>query len=176
MHEIMDELYELCETVEKDLAKTNEKLRKAGGEMTGADMEYVDKLTHSLKSIKATMAMIEGEDGYSGEGGMSGNMGGSYARGGGRGGNRGGGGQGGGRSSRGGSYEGGSYARGGGRGRGRNARRDSMGRYSREGGYSRDAEEMEDMVESIRSMMGELPQEVQRDAQRFVEKLEQNMM
>lgn len=169
MHEIMDELYELCETVEKDLAKTNDKLRKAGGEMTGADMEYVDKLTHSLKSIKATMAMIEGEDGYSGEGGMSGNMGGSYARGG-RGGNRGGGGQGGGRSSRGGSYEGGSYARGGGRGRGRNARRDSMGRYSREGGYSRDAEEM---VEQLRDMMEDAPDEQTRmDIERLVQKME----
>lgn len=32
------------------------------------------------------------------------------------------------------------------------------------------------MVESIRSMMGELPPDVQRDAQRFVDKLEQQMM
>ena len=57
-----------------------------------------------------------------------------------------------------------SYAR----GRGRNARRDSMGRYSRDEG-------VEEMVDSIRSMMDELPQEVQKDAQRFVEKLEQHM-
>lgn len=70
----------------------------------------------------------------------------------------------------GGSYErggNGSYAR-------RGRRRDSMGRYSRENGYSR-AEDVEEMVNSIRSMMGELPQEVQKDARRFVEKLEQQM-
>ena len=71
------------------------------------------------------------------------------------------------RRKTGGSYRG-SYAR----GRGRNARRDSMGRYSREEGYSRD---MEDMVDSIRSMMGELPPEIQRDAERFVDRLEQHM-
>ena len=80
------------------------------------------------------------------------------------------------------SYEGeNSYRGGGNRGgssrsyaRGRNARRDSRGRYSREGGYSR-ADEMEDMVESIRGMMNELPQEIQRDAQKFVQKLEEVM-
>ena len=61
-------------------------------------------------------------------------------------------------------YEGGSYAR----GRGRNARRDSMGRYSR-------AEGVEDMVQTVRDMMQELPQNLQMDAQRFVQKLEQEM-
>lgn len=45
------------------------------------------------------------------------------------------------------------------------SRRDSMGRYSG----------MEDMVESVRSMMGDLPQEAQRDAQRFISKLENQM-
>lgn len=76
--------------------------------------------------------------------------------------------------NRGGSYRGsyeGSYARGNGRGRGSNARRDSMGRYSRERGYSR-GDEMEDMAEKIRGMMGALPQEIRRDAQKFVQKLE----
>lgn len=114
MHDIMEELYDLCETLEKDLAKTNEKLRMAGGELSGSDLEYIQKLTHSLKSIKTTMAMIEADDGYSREGGSS------YA-----GGNRGGGG---GRSREGGMS--------GARGRMGNVRRDSMGRFSREGGYS----------------------------------------
>ena len=83
MHDIMDELYELCETLEKDLAKTNEKLRMAGGELSGSDLEYVDKLTHSLKSIKTTVAMLEADDGFSRAGGnRNGNMGGmSGARG-----------------------------------------------------------------------------------------------
>lgn len=134
MHDFVDELYDLCETLEKDLAKTNEKLRMSGGELSGSDLEYVDKLTHALKSIKTTVAMIEAEEdedsGYSGgywpmsyEGGQ----GGSNARGGNRGG-----------SNRGGSYNGGSYASYA-RGR-RNAKRDSMGRYSREGGYSREGD------------------------------------
>lgn len=113
MREFLEELYDMCETLEKDLKKTNEKLRMAGGEMTGADLEYVDKLTHALKSIKTTMAMIEAEDedGYSGYGyrmwpaSYDGNMGGN-------------------------SNRGGSYARG-----RRGVKRDSMGRYSREGDF-----------------------------------------
>lgn len=78
-------------------------------------------------------------------------------------------------TSVGGSYRGGSY-RGGGmsyaRGRGRNARRDSMGRYSSERGYSRTGD-VDEMIESIRGMMGELPQDVQRDAQKLIQKMEQ---
>lgn len=72
-------------------------------------------------------------------------------------------------------YEGGqggsnSYAR----GRGSNARRDSMGRYSSRGGYSR-AEGAEGLVEEIRGMMGEMPDHIRQDAQRLVQKLEQEM-
>lgn len=78
---MIEELYDLCETLEKDLAKTNEKLRKSGGELSGADLEYVDKLTHSLKSIKTTIAMMEAEeDGYS-ERGRRSYRGDSYNRG-----------------------------------------------------------------------------------------------
>ena len=47
-----------------------------------------------------------------------------------------------------------------------------MGRYSREGGYSR-ADAMDELVEQINSMMQDLPQNVQQDAQRFIQKLEQ---
>jgi hypothetical protein len=68
-----------------------------------------------------------------------------------------------------GSYErGGSYAR----GRGRYAKRDSMGRYSSEYGYSRD-EAIDDMAEDIRAAMPTMPEELKRDAQRFLSKLEQ---
>lgn len=67
------------------------------------------------------------------------------------------------------AYRGGSYAR----GRGRNARRDSMGRYSREysrEGYSRAAE---DMVDQLRDMMDNAPDEqTKTDIRRIVEKLE----
>lgn len=75
----------------------------------------------------------------------------------------------GGYGNRGGSYErGGSYAR----GRGRYAKRDSMGRYSSEYGYSRD-EAIDDMAEDIRAAMPTMPEELKRDAQRFLSKLEQ---
>lgn len=119
MHDFIEELYELCETLEKDLEKTNEKVRLAGGELSGSDLEYIDKLTHSIKSIKTTIAMVEADGGFSYEGGSY--TGGSYA-------GRGGGNRGGGGGNRGGrSREGGmSGARG--------YRRDNMGRFSRESG------------------------------------------
>lgn len=159
------ELYELCETIKEEIGEANEKIKKAGGKLSGSDVEYIDKLTHSLKSIKAVMAMME-EDGDEYSGRMS------YARDG-----RGG------RSYRGGSYrgssyddgmmtdgEGGSYARDG-RGRGSNARRDSMGRYSsRMDGYSRHG----DVVESLREVMEEAPDErTRQEIQRLIEKMEQ---
>lgn len=156
----MHELYELKEKLCKELEEYGGK-----EDMTAGSLEVIDKLAHSIKNIGKVIEMYE-EDEYSNadgpyRDGMTGNMGGgSYARVG-RGGNRGG-------TYRG-RYEG-SYAR----GRGRNAKRDNMGRYSSEG-YSR-ADGMDEMIDSIRSMMGELPPDVQRDAQRFVDKLEQTMM
>ncbi len=108
------DLHELCETISESIKDANEKIRAAGGKLNGSDVDYVDKLTHALKSVKATIAMMEDEDGYSNH--YPYYMGGSYADGnmnGNMGGNR--------------SYRGRSYA-----GR-RNARRDSMGRYSGDG-------------------------------------------
>lgn len=107
MHELYNDLMDMCETLSKELTKVNEKLRKVSGSISASDMDYINKLTHAIKSIKTTIAMMDSE--YSNNGGS---YGGSYE---------------------GGSYEGGSYAR----GRGRNAKRDSMGRYSSERGYSR---------------------------------------
>lgn len=158
------ELYELCEKIKEEISEANEKIKKAGGKLSAGDVDYIDKLTHSLKSIKAVMAMMEDEeDDYSGR--MS------YARGGRGGLYRGG-------SYRGSSYddgmmtggEGGSYARDG-RGRGSNARRDSMGRYSsRMDGYSRHG----DVVESLREVMEEAPDDRTRmEIQRLIEKMEQ---
>lgn len=159
MHEMINELHELCEVLEKDLKKTNEKIRKSGGAMTGADLEYVDKLTHSIKSIKSIICMMDDEDGeYSqaGDWGAVGHYdrGNSYA-------------------NRGEHYVRGHYSRAG-------RRRDSMGRYSRDGrarydggnSYSDGADEM---IDYIRDVMKELPQDMQRDAQKFIQKLEEQM-
>lgn len=62
-----------------------------------------------------------------------------------------------------------SYAR----GRGKNAQRDSMGRYSNRM-YSR-TEGVEELVENVRNMMQDLPQNLRTDAERFVQKLEQEI-
>ena len=59
------------------------------------------------------------------------------------------------------------------RGRGRNAQRDSMGRYSNRM-YSR-TEGVEELVENVRNMMQDLPQNLRTDAERFVQKLEQEI-
>lgn len=62
---LMDDLRELCDIIEHEIGEANDKIRSAGGKLTAGDVDYVDKLTHTLKSIKATMAMVENENGYS---------------------------------------------------------------------------------------------------------------
>ncbi len=145
----MHKLYELkdmlCEELEEYGAK--DKLDVGG-------LEIVDKLAHAIKNIDKIIEAYE-EEGYSNDGGQSGMMY-PYYRSyeGGRGG----------RLNRGGSYA---------RGRGRNARRDSMGRYSSNDGYSRAEDDMQDMITELREMMPDLPQEKQREVQRFIQKIEQ---
>lgn len=151
-----EDLEELCEKVTDELSEANKKLEKSGGKLTAGDVETLDKLTHTLKSIKSVLMAAEYDDEYSNDY--------SGARGG-RGGNRGN--LRGGRSSYGSNYEGSSYAR----GRGRYARRDSMGRYSRDG-YSRD-DAMEEMAEAIRESMSDMPEELRRDAQKLLNKIDQ---
>ena len=60
------DLHDMCETLSKELADANNKVRQNGGSLSGADLDYVDKLTHAIKSIKTTIAMMESEDGYPG--------------------------------------------------------------------------------------------------------------
>lgn len=95
-----------CELLHEQISDLIRKVKNSG--MSTGDLEKLDKLTHSLKSVKGTMQMEQAEeDGYSGMYPYMGSYGrGSYGNGG---------------------MGGGSYAR----------KRDSMGRYSRERGYSR---------------------------------------
>lgn len=149
MEKKLETLYDLCEIVSRELEECNEKVRKAGGKLSPGDIEYLDKLTHMLKSLKTTIAMMEseGEDGgYSNRGYMP-NWGG-YA------------------------YDGGnSYA-------GRmNAKRDSMGRYSRTrgtsyggNGYSY-AEDMEQTREEMRELAQKMPEEHRRKIERALDDL-----
>lgn len=114
------------------------------GELTTGSLEVVDKLAHSIKNIDKVIDHYREEDGYSGNYPM-------YTDG------RG-------------SYRGGvSYAR----GRGRNARRDSMGRYSSYMGYSRAEDDMHGVVEELRGMMHDLPEEKRREVEKFINKVEQ---
>lgn len=80
-----DELKHICEILENELANVNKKLDKSEGVLSGDDISYIDKLTHSLKSVKTTIAMIEAEGGESGHYPMyssyMGYRGTSYARG-----------------------------------------------------------------------------------------------
>ena len=153
MHDKIKTLYDLCEIISRELEDVSEKIHSAGGGMSAGDLELVDKLSHALKSIKTTIAMMEAEEedgGYSERympyyGGVSyadGAMG-DMSRRGGR-----------------------SYAR----SRGRNAKRDSMGRYSREGGYSY-AEDMEATKEEMRELAQKMPEEHRRKIERALDEL-----
>ena len=66
--DIMNELYDICDSLSQGIMEINEKIRKNQGKMSSQDLEYIDKLTHSMKSVKAVIAMMEEDDdgGYSG--------------------------------------------------------------------------------------------------------------
>lgn len=148
MDNMAKDLNELCETMSRSISAANDKIRTSGGKLTAADADYIDRITHTLKSIKSVLKMeeeAEMDDGYSER----------YSRGYDRGTYRG-------------SYgDGNSYAMG--RGRGRYANRDSMGRYSRDDGYSRGGS----MVDELRELMNMAPDEQTRqEMQRLVSKME----
>lgn len=119
--------------------------RKASkdGKLSMAEVQYGDTLAHFKKNLLSAEEMSEG--------GYSSRMG-SYARG---------------RynDGMGGSYENTSYARGGRRG-GAN----QYGSYA--DGYSR-ADGSEELIDAIHGMMQDLPPETQKEAKRFIQKLEQ---
>lgn len=65
-------LHKLCEALMDELEEYSIRVEKADG-MSTSDLEAVDKLSHALKSIKTTIAMMESEeeDGNSYRGGNS---------------------------------------------------------------------------------------------------------
>ena len=58
----LNDLHEMCDILSRELGEATEKIKHGGGKLSGSDLDYVDKLTHALKSIKTTIAMIEAED------------------------------------------------------------------------------------------------------------------
>lgn len=141
MHEL-DTLYDICETLNKELEEANEKIRKSGGKLSAGDLEVIDKLTHAIKSVKTTIAMIEADGDYSRDyDGMGNNM------------NR--------RSMDSRTIRGRSNAR----GRTGNVRRDSMGRYSRAEAEDAMMDALEDYMETVTD-----PNK-KREVERFMDKM-----
>ena len=134
----MKELYELKEKLMDHLESYSKK------EMTGSNLEIVDKLTHTIKNLCKIIEDAETDGGsYA--------MMGSYARGGQDG------------SYRGGRYSGYGMSYADRRGRGSDARRDSMGRYSSDG----------DLVHVLREMRDDVPDEKTRiEFDHFIRKME----
>lgn len=165
MNEMLKTLHELCDIYAESLSEAKNKLKKSGAPVSVGDAEYVDKLTHTVKSLKTTIAMMEAEDdgGYSGRyiprmgGYYDPRIGMSYADDG----------RGGMMSSpnRGGNEGGMSNARG-----RRNAPRDSMGRYSGNDGYSY-AAEMDSVMRDLEGMMDDMPADKQRRVQQLMDEL-----
>lgn len=155
MHEL-DILYDTCKTLTYELEDANEKIKRAGGKLTGGDLSTLDTITHSLKSVLTSIAMKEAENN---------GMNRSSER----------------RSNNRNSYDGdNSYENGNSndrsydnygneisnaRGRTGNVRRDSMGRYSRD-------EAEDDLMEKLREYMHETDDPTKKqEIKRFMKKL-----
>ena len=49
------ELEKICESLTHELSKANSKLERSNGDISPGMLEYIDKLTHSIKSVKSVM-------------------------------------------------------------------------------------------------------------------------
>ena len=158
--DLMKEVYDLKETVGHKIAQANKKIQANGGEIDGGDIDVIDKLTHSLKSLVTTCAMLEAEEdgGYSGRYEPNWNRGVVYGYSG--------------RERRDGGYSGegrGGYSGNGG-GYSRGYSRENRNGYSRNGGYSRAG----DMTEQLRQMMDEAPDDMTRqEIKKLMDRMDQ---
>ena len=57
MHEDMKNLCDSLDFVYDDLAKVNQQIRNNNGTLNRDHVEYLDKLTHTIKSLETTKAM-----------------------------------------------------------------------------------------------------------------------
>ncbi len=65
--DVYKELCDLKDTIANEITQANKEIKKSGGDLNSGDIEMIDKLTHSMKSLITACAMLEAEDGYSGE-------------------------------------------------------------------------------------------------------------
>jgi len=64
--DMIKELREMKDTIAHEIAEANQEIKKSGGDLNTGDIEMIDKLTHAMKSLVTTCAMLEAEeDGYS---------------------------------------------------------------------------------------------------------------
>lgn len=63
MFDAYEELEEMCTTVTNAIGEANDKIRKNGGHISAGDAEYLDRLSHIMKSNKTSMAMMDSEFG-----------------------------------------------------------------------------------------------------------------
>lgn len=61
MDKKLETLHKLCEALVEELDDYSKKIEKSDG-MSAGDLEAVDKLSHALKSIKTTIAMMESDE------------------------------------------------------------------------------------------------------------------
>ena len=140
--DLLKEVYDMKETVGHKIAQANKKIRANGGDIANDDVKLVDELSHSLKSLVTTCAMLEAEEngGYSEHYAPMWNPGISYAYAGQEG-----------REYRAGSGNEGGYSR-------NRYSRENRNSYRNGGGYSRDG----DMQDQLRQMMDDAPDEFTR--------------
>lgn len=75
--DIMKDLEELKGYVAGEIGKATKRIRQNNGGITTGDLDIIDKLAHSMKSMVTTIAMLEADgEGYSGyNGGYAGRRG-----------------------------------------------------------------------------------------------------
>lgn len=156
--ELINDLYDLKEIIGHKIADAKKKLQKANGTMDVSDIEIIDKLTHTMKSLVSTCVMLEAEEdsGYSKYAGPVYHPDTTY-----------------GYAGRRGERRDDGYSR-----EGRDGYSGNNGGYSRNGysrenrngyGYSRTG----DMTEQLRQMMDDAPDEMTRmEIKKLVDKME----
>lgn len=62
MYSLYEDLTEMCETLSEEFRKANGKLKRVTGSLSIGDIDYIDKLTHALDTVKAIKAKVEKEE------------------------------------------------------------------------------------------------------------------
>lgn len=63
MKDIIDEIYEMKESVGYEIGEANKRIQNAGNKISTTDLDIIDKLTHTMKSLTTICAMLEEEEG-----------------------------------------------------------------------------------------------------------------